>query len=109
MQEEVVLRDWEIGAPVEDTKAELKVYPVTTKDGLTFSAVVSSGEEGKELTRALTELRKGKRPPLFGVMHYELCRLMLRPLSILTDEGPRHLMLSNDPVNVRALMGTLKF
>jgi hypothetical protein len=109
MHEEVVLRDWEIGAPVEDTAAELKVYPITTKDGLTFSAVVSSGEEGKELTRALGELRKGKRPPLLGVMHYELCRLMLRPLAVLSDEGPRHLMLSNDPVNVRALMGTLKF
>jgi hypothetical protein len=98
LQEEVVLRGWELGDPVPRRGREDQlVYPLRTTT-LSLDAVVSSGDEGQELRAALEELRapEAKRPPLFGLVHYELCRLVLQPLSLLTREGPRHLMISGE-------------
>jgi hypothetical protein len=72
--------------------------------------VASPGPEGKALRRALDGLRKKKRrPPLFGLMHYDKCRLVLQPLSLFEEAGPTHLMLSEEKVDRAAILKTLKF
>lgn len=98
LQEEVLLEEWTVGAPVERPgRADQVVYPVHALD-LEFDAVVSTGEDGKELRDALDGFRKpkAKRPPLFGLVHYELCRLILQPLSVHEPSGPRHLMIAGE-------------
>ena len=75
-----------------------------------FDAVVSPGVEGKALAGALEDLRKKKRrPPLFGLMHYERCRLILQPLSVFGKDGPEYLTVSDETVDRAALLKALKF
>ena len=56
----------------------------------------------------LRKLKKG-RPPLFGLMHYERCRLVLQPLSSFGGDGPDYLTISKDNVNKAALLKAMSF
>ena len=106
MQEEVVLADWQLGEPTlrDDGRT---VFPVTTA-GTILDAIVSPGEEGAALSKALGELCKKKnRPPLFGLMHYQRCRLMLQPLTTFDKDGPKHMMISDDKLNRAELLKAL--
>jgi len=108
LQEEVVLKDWNIGESTE-TGDNLAVYPIEG-EGLQLDALVSTGTEGKALRKALEDQRKHKkRPPLFGVMHYEKCRLKLQPLAVFGSNGPEHLTLSAEKVDRAALLRSIKF
>jgi hypothetical protein len=108
LQEEVVLRDWEVGEPVGRDDGQ-SVYPVRAGPA-EFNAVVAAGAEGKALGKALEGLRKKKaRPPLFGLLHYEKCRLVLQPLSVFEEAGPVHLMLSGEKVDRAALLKAIRF
>jgi hypothetical protein len=109
LQEEVVVDDWQIGARKERDEATW-IYPITS-GALSFDAIVSRGPEGKELSASLDELRKAKtRPPLFGLVHYELCKMILIPLAVFEKKGPpRQLMISDEKINLRDLMGSLTF
>jgi hypothetical protein len=85
------------------------VFPVLA-EGLTMDAVVSKGNEGKALRKALEELRRKKQPsPLFGLLHCEKCRLILQPLAVFGSNGPEQLMLSSEKIDRAALLKTLKF
>jgi hypothetical protein len=108
LQEEVVLRDYEIGAAEDGDDPGQTVYPV--KSGrLTFHAVVGAKAEGKALKKGLDDLRKQKknRPPLYGLLHYERCRLMLQPLTTFGPDGPDYLTISKENVNKAALLKAL--
>ena len=108
LQEEVVLRDYEIAAPEDGDEPGQTVYPVTTGT-LAFRAIVGPGVEGKSLKKGLDDLRKLKknRPPLFGLMHYERCRLVLQPLTTFGASGPEYLTISPDKVDKAALLREL--
>jgi hypothetical protein len=106
MQEEVVLEGWQLGEPKEGQDAQT-VYPITYR-GTVFDGVVSAGVEGKALGKALGALRK-TTPPLFGLLHYARCRLVLQPLAVFGKDGPVQLMLSDEKVDRAALLKTLKF
>jgi hypothetical protein len=109
MQEEIVLRDWQIGEPAVREETGQSVYPVTAGQA-TFDAVVSPGVEGEALAAALAELRKKKaRPPLAGLMHYELCRLVLQPLAVFDESGPKYLTISDKSIDRSQLLKALKF
>jgi hypothetical protein len=109
MQEEVVLADWEMGEPAEHPDRQQIVFPIV-HGNTTFEAVVPAGPEGKALHVALQALRKKKtRPPLFALMHYEMCRLILQPLATLGEDGPEQLMLSAEKIDRAALLKALKF
>jgi hypothetical protein len=109
MQEEVVLRNWSIGEP-ETREAEKQVWYPIADSGVTLIGVVSAQEDGKSHRRFLDEMRKKKRPaPLFGLLHYEKCRLMFQPLTLFGPKGPAHLMLSPDKVDRATLLKALKF
>ncbi len=74
----------------------------------TFDAIASPGAEGKALKKSLEELRKKKtRPPLFGLMHYEMCRLMLQPLAVFGKTGPEYLTLSDEKLDRKELLKAL--
>ncbi|MEZ4240607.1 MAG: hypothetical protein R3F59_31535 [Myxococcota bacterium] len=107
LQEDVVLREWTVGAPVDRGRPGVVVYPMVA-DGLEIDAVVSTQEDGRALRTALDELRKAKaRPPLVGLLHSDLCRLVLEPLSLLRPAGPEHLMLAKELGDKRAMVRDL--
>lgn len=109
LQEEIVLDDYEIGEPEEGDSPGQTVYPLTAGK-LVFSAIVGSAAEGKTLRAQLDDLRKLKknRPPLYGVMHYERCRLMFQALTAFRPE-PDYLTLSKENINKAALLKAMSF
>jgi hypothetical protein len=109
LQEEVVLNDYQIGSPVEGDSPGQTVYPITS-DKLTFDAIVSSHADGKSLREHLDALRelKTSRPPLYGLMHYERCRLILQVLTTFNPE-PDYLTISKQNINKAALLKAMSF
>ena len=100
LQEDVFLTDWRIGDP-EETVDNSTIYPIQ-HDGVVFDGRVSSGIEGKATRKALRDLAKKKqRPTLFGVLHYETCRLVLQPLTVFTEDGPAILRFPRNPSTAR--------
>ncbi len=110
LQEEVVLRDYAIGPPTDGDEPGHMAY-VVTAGPLTLHVVVPPEPEGKALWKSLDALRKLKkdRPPLFGLMHYERCRLAFQPLASFGQAGPDYLTISKDVVNKAALLKALSF
>lgn len=110
LQDEVVLRDYTIGPPTDGDEPGQTLYPLTAGP-LTLHAVVGPDAEGKALRQGLEAIRKPKasRPPLFGLMHYERCRLMFQPLSALTRDGPDYLAISKEIVNKADLLKAFSF
>jgi hypothetical protein len=108
LQEEVVLHDWQIGPAIEEDTGQ-QVYPIAAQEVM-FHAVVNAGEENKPLKQALDGFVKKKNlPPLFALLHYERCRLVLQPLSVFRADGPQSLTMSKEKVNMAALLKTIKF
>ncbi|HWU86799.1 MAG TPA: hypothetical protein VN253_05975 [Kofleriaceae bacterium] len=118
LQEPVVLRDWQVGAPEQRDDDKL-AYPIAA-DGRQLVVMAAKGAGDQELIAALDAQRKparGKgakkaaaaRGPLFGLMHYERCQLVLQPLAIFGDDGPEYLTISNDKISISSLMGSLDF
>jgi hypothetical protein len=110
LQEEGVLRDYQIGSPEDGDEPGQSVYSVTAGP-ITLHAVVGPAAEGKALRKGLEDLRKLKktRPPLYGLMHYERCRLVLQPLTSFTNDGPDYLPISKENVNKAALLKAMSF
>jgi hypothetical protein len=108
LQEEIVLRDYEVGASGDGDEPGQTAYPITAGH-MTFQAVVGPPIEGKTLKKHLDDLRKLKknRPPMFGLMHYERCRLVLQPLATFTASGPEYLTISQEKVDKAALLRDL--
>ncbi len=111
LQEEVVLADWTCKENKARATPERRTFTVTTP-GLELDAVVPTGADGKTLAKHLETHAKrkpgGAAPPLYGLVHYELGRLVLTPLATLGEDGPSHLMLSNEKINLAALLGSLQ-
>jgi hypothetical protein len=110
LQDEVILRHYEIGPPGDGDEPGQLAYPITA-GALALQAVVSTGVDGKALKKGMDDLKKVKkhRPPLFALMHYERCRLVLQPLSVFGDDGPDYLTISKDHVNKAALLKAMSF
>lgn len=103
MQEEIVLEDWLL-ASEPDGGASIQTTGVTLALGL------PAGDEGTALrarVEAGAKKRKKDKPLLYGTVHYEFGRLVLSPLSLLGDDGPEYLMLSDEKINLAALLGSL--
>ncbi len=109
LQEEIVLRDYAVGKPEAGDAPGQTVYPMTAGK-LALSAVVGAEAEGKALRKNLDDLRslKKNRPPLYGLMHYERCRLVFQPLTAFWPE-PDYLTISKENVNKAALLKAMKF
>jgi len=109
LQEEIVLHEYTIGVPTDGETPGQTIYPVSAGN-LVLSAIVSSEVEGKTLGKNLDDLSKLKknRPPLYGLMHYERCRLVFQPLTAFRPE-PDYLTISKENVNKAALLKAMSF
>lgn len=110
LQEEVVLCDYDLGEPNAGDEPGQTTYPVTA-GRLTLHAIVGPGTEGDALKGSLEELRANPKnaAPLFGLVHYERCRLVLQPLSIFGKKGPEYLNISKESINKTALLKAMSF
>lgn len=111
LQVEMVVDEWEIGPPAPNPyRPEQLVFPMTA-GGLAIDVVCSTGPDGTELAKALAAYGKprAKRPRLYGVMHVEMGRMLLQPLTAFGAKGPEHLMISDDNIDLASLMKTLDF
>lgn len=136
LQEEVVLTNWTIGKPIDDPDYDQIWFPVE-HNGLSFRAVVSRAADGAALKEKLIALENEKRPPLFGLLHYEKCALVLQPLTLFPTEvptkgaakahaaattkgatkvptmdptiTPEHMMISKEKIKQEALLKALKY
>jgi hypothetical protein len=107
LQEEVVFREYFLGEPADGDEPGQAVYPVTA-GRFELRAVVGAANEGKALRKRLDDLRAAKtRPPLFGLMHYERCRLVLQPLTSFGGNVPEYLTISTEKVDRAALLREL--
>lgn len=108
LQEEIVLRDYAVGASGDGDEPGQTAYPITAGH-MTLNAIVGPPVEGKTLKKHLDDLRKLKRnrPPMFGLMHYERCRLVLQPLAAFTASGPEYLTISQERVDKAAILRDL--
>ncbi|HEY1067371.1 MAG TPA: hypothetical protein VGE52_14715, partial [Pirellulales bacterium] len=106
---EIVLPDWKFEAPRPQLRDGRQVWPGSAP-GLDFQAEISSGPDGDALRKSLAEqAARSPRLPLFGVMHYEMGEGIFQPLSVLGNDGPIHLNISNETVNMKELLKTIKF
>jgi hypothetical protein len=110
LQEEVVLRDYQIGEAGEGDEPGQTIYPVNCGP-FVLHAVVGAAAEGKALKKGIDDLRKLKknRPPLYGLMHYERCRLVFQPLTSFGKDGPDYLTISKESINKAALLKAMSF
>ena len=107
-QEEVFLDEWEAGK-LESSDEGYDLLPITAK-ALQREARLDRGPSGTPLHDLFIKLaQKRTRPPLFGVAHYESCRLIFQPLSVLEKDGPQYLTLSPDKISQAALIKAMKF
>ena len=110
LQEELIVTDYELAAAEPNPfRSEQQVMPLRAQ-GLELDAVISTGPDGEELRSSLGDLKKAKtKPPLYGLVHYEMARLVFQPLTALGPKGPQHLMISSEKIDLAALMKTLDF
>lgn len=109
LQEEVFFKKWMIEESWEKDDAGT-VYPIIT-DTLRCEATVSNSADNKILRKELDGYRKAKTQPgtLYGLLHYERCKLVLQPLTAFEKKGPKHLMISPEKIDPKALLAALKF
>ena len=108
LQEEVVVSGWRAGEPRE-TDQGYDLLPLET-DFLPFEVRLDRGPSGDPVRGVMTKIAKKKRPPpIYGVAHYEACRLVLQPLSTLGKNGIDYLTVSPDKISQAELVKAMKF
>jgi hypothetical protein len=108
LQEEVVLENWQPGKRVSSEEG-YDLLPVETNH-LPIEMRLDRGPSGKPLHGLVTKLAaQKKRPPLYGVAHYESCKVIFQPLTALGKDGPQYLTISPDKVSQAELVKAMKF
>jgi hypothetical protein len=110
LQEEVFVDQWQAAGEKKDSDEGYDLLPLDVGH-LPLEARLDRGPSGVPLNAVMTKLAaaKKKRPPLFGVMHYESCRLLFQPLTALGPEGPEYLTVSKDKISQAELVKAMKF
>jgi hypothetical protein len=113
LQEEVFLSEWQPAeAPSPGASEEEAGYDRLSIEAnhLPFEVRLDRGPSGVPLRGVMTKIAaKKKRPPIFGIVHYEACRLILQPLSVLGDSGIEYVTVSPDKINQAELVKAMKF
>jgi len=109
LQEEVFLEEWEAGARTASEHG-YDLLPIASRH-LPFEARLDRGPSGVPLNAVMTKIaaKKRGRPPLYGVAHYESCRLVFQPLTALGKDGPEYLTVSPDKISQAELVKAMKF
>ncbi len=108
LQEEVFLADWQPGEPRE-TDEGYDLLPIET-NFLPLEMRLDRGPSGMPVRGVITKLaQKKRRPPIYGIAHYESCRIVLQPLSALGKDGVEYLTVSPDKISQAELVKAMKF
>lgn len=109
LQEEVFFKNWKLEETWEKEDGAT-VYPIVT-DTLRCEVTVSNSIENKFLSKELNGYKNAKRQPgtSYGLLHYEKCKLVFQPLTVFEKNGPKHLMISPEKIDPKALLSALKF
>jgi hypothetical protein len=108
LQEEVFVTDWR---PDErrETEEGYDLLPIEANH-LPFEVRLDRGPSGVPLRDVMSKIAaKKNRPPIYGIVHYESCRLILQPLSVLGEKGIEYLTVSRDKINQAELVKAMKF
>ena len=108
-QEEVFLPKWE---PAEQKAEEGYDALVIEAEHLPFEVRLDKGPSGvplREVMKKMAAKKNRKRPPIYGRVHYEACRLILQPLSVLGEGGIEYVTVSQDKISQAELVRAMKF
>ncbi len=104
-----MLQEWEVDRGENRPDEGQCVFPVRFGP-IELEAPIGLGKEAAPVRKYLDQARKLQgRPPLFGLMHYHMCRFVLQPLSVIGKTGPEYITISNENVDRKALLQALKF
>jgi hypothetical protein len=108
LQEEVFLSDWRPGEPLEMEEG-YDLLPIETSF-LPLEMRLDRGPSGVPVRGVMTKIAKKKRrPPIYGLAHYESCRIVVQPLSALGKDGIEYLTVSPDKISQAELVKAMKF
>jgi hypothetical protein len=108
LQEEVFLDAWQ-SHELKSTEDGYDLLPIDSGP-LTFFARLDRGPSGVPLHAVMTKLAESKRkPPLFGIAHYESCQIIFQPLTALGKDGPEYLTVAKDKISQAELVKAMKF
>jgi hypothetical protein len=108
LQEEVFIDQWEPDKLTSSDDA-YDLMPITSQS-LRLESRLDRGPSGVPLSGVFKKMaEKKKRPPLYGLVHYESCQLVFQPLTALADDGPQYLTISPDKVSQAELVKAMKF
>jgi hypothetical protein len=108
LQEEAVITDWQPGA-LRAGEEGFDLLPIESQS-VSFEARLDRGPSGNPLHGVLLKIaEKKRRPPLFGVAHYESCQVILQPLSVFGKNGIEYLTVSPDKISQAELVKAMKF
>ncbi len=108
LHEELALRDFKVGKPeVVEREHQLR-FPVATPEG-EYVVVTGTGGEDAPLREALGGWTRTQKRPLFGVLHYEMCRFVFQPLTFFAADGPVAVQLKDAAFDAASLVKALKF
>jgi hypothetical protein len=108
LQDEVFLNDWAPGPKSSSDEGYDQL--ALTSAHLAYSARLDRGPSGVPLHGVMTRLAERKnRPPLFGIAHYEACKIVFQPLTALGKDGPEYLTVSPDKISQAELVKAMKF
>lgn len=105
LQTEILLENWTTGDLRHDPGFPDRYVLDISAAGRDYLALISMAEEGKALLKAMqAQMQREHRDPLFAILHYELGRRILQPLSLVEQGQFRHLMLGEDKTDYRQLL-----
>jgi len=108
LQEEVFLQEWTAGEKSSSDEGYDEL--LLASSNITLAARLDRGPSGTPLHGVVTKLaEKKKRPPLFGIAHYEACKIVFQPLAALGKDGPEYLTVSPDKISQAELVKAMKF
>jgi hypothetical protein len=110
MQELVALPEWSLNVPTQKSDDAPSVDWPLTAHGLHFTVRTDPGAAGEAPRDALKKAAKVKadRPTLLGLMHYESCRFVLLPLTLIGPDGPVYITLTHAQISSAELVKALQ-
>jgi hypothetical protein len=109
LQEEAFFSHWRAGE-MRETDSGYDLLPIETET-LPLEVRLDRGPAGSPLRGVIKKMaaKKKGRPPLYGVVHYEACRLVLQPLTVQGKDGIEYISISPDAVSQAELVKAMKF
>jgi hypothetical protein len=108
LQEEAFIMSWQ-PEEIHPTDDGYDIMPIAS-NLLPLEVRLDRGPSGIPASGVMTKMaQKKRRPPIYGLVHYEACRFILQPLSVLTKDGIEYLTVSPDKISQAELVKAMKF